>query len=230
MTSAVVTQIRIDVPLAAPVAVSALWESPDAPSDVVVIAHGAGAGMEHPFLAGFATALRSAGLGVMRFTFPYREAGRRLPGSPAHAVATWSAAVERARELAPAARIWACGKSYGGRMASVASAGGMVVDGLVYLGYPLHAPGRPDRLRAEHLPDVVPPQLFVEGSADPFVQPVSQLEDAVAECQDARIFWVAGGGHSFEVKGAKRPPEEVGASLAPAVLSFIREQSAPHLT
>ena len=93
--------------------------------------------------------------------------------------------------------------------------------GLVYLGYPLHPPGEPEKLRAEHLPAIAVPQLFIEGTNDPFIQPVSQLEDVVATCQDARIAWIDGGGHSFEVKGRKRPAEEVGASLAPLVADHL---------
>lgn len=178
--------------------------------------------MDHPFLMGFAAALRAEGFATLRFNFPYVEAGRRMPGPAAQAIATWGAVVERVRALAPAARVWACGKSYGGRMASMAAADGLLVDGLVYLGYPLHPPGRPEKPRVEHLPAVAPAQLFVEGTNDPFVQPVSQLEEAVASCQDARIVWFEGGGHSFEVKGKKRPAVEVGASVAPVVAEFVR--------
>lgn len=215
--------MTVTVPLPAGDAqVSLAWEAPDAAEDVIVIAHGAGAGMDHPFLVGFADALRAEGFATARFNFPYVEAGRRMPGPAAHAMRTWAAVVARVRELAPGARVWACGKSYGGRMASMAVADGLVVDGLVYLGYPLHPPGKPERLRVEHLPAVAPPQLFVEGTNDPFIQPLSQLEEAVASCQDARIAWVEGGGHSFEVKGNKRPAAEVGASLTPLVASFVR--------
>lgn len=217
------------VPVALPageVEVSLAWDAPDAPSDVVVIAHGAGAGMDHRFLIGFAEALRADGFATARFNFPYVEAGRRMPGPAAHAILTWSAVVARVRELAPGARVWACGKSYGGRMASMAAAEGLAVNGLVYLGYPLHPPGKPDRLRVEHLPAVAPAQLFLEGTNDPFVQPLSQLEEAVASCQDARIEWIEGGGHSFEVKGQKRSAAETGAGLAPIVIEFIRGEGA----
>lgn len=214
--------VKLDVGLPAGAAqVSLAWDAPAEPGDVVLVAHGAGAGMDHPFLVGFADALRAEGFGVARFNFPYSEQGRRMPGPAAHAVATWVAAVEWARAEAPGARIWACGKSYGGRMASMAAAEGMSVEGLIYLGYPLHPPGKPEKPRVEHLPAVVPAQLFVEGTNDPFVQPLSQLEEAVASCRDARIAWVEGGGHSFEVKGNKRAPSVVGASLAPVVAEFV---------
>ena len=204
--------------------VTAVWEEPDGESrGVVAIAHGAGAGMDHPFLVGFAGALRDEAFTTVRFNFPYVEAGRRMPGPAAHAVLTWRTVVASIRSERPDAAIWACGKSYGGRMASMAVAEGLDVDGLVYLGYPLHPPGKPEKPRLEHLPAVRPPQLFVEGTNAPFVQPLSQLEETVASCQDARIAWIDGGGHSFEVKGSKRPADVVGAGLAKLVAEFIDE-------
>ena len=187
----------------------------------IIVAHGAGAGMEHPFLVGFTDALGALGYSTLRFDFPYRVQGRRMPGPAAHAIATWRAAVEHARSRSPRGPLWAAGKSYGGRMSSMAAAEGLAVDGLVYLGYPLHAPGRPEKPRAEHLPAIAVPQLFVEGSNDPFIQPLSQFEDVVATCQDAQVVWVDGGGHSFEVKGGERRAEVIGASLAAAVAEFI---------
>ncbi len=215
--------VKVELP-SGEVTVSAAWEEPAQQSrGVVAIAHGAGAGMDHPFLVGFAAALRAEGFTTVRFNFPYVEAGRRMPGPAAHAILTWRAVIARLRADAPGAPIWACGKSYGGRMASMAAAEGLEVDGLVYLGYPLHPPGKPEKPRLEHLPAVRSPQLFVEGTNDPFVQPRSQLEQAVASCQDARIAWFEGGGHSFEVKGRKRPADEVGGSVAPVVAEFLTE-------
>jgi predicted alpha/beta-hydrolase family hydrolase len=191
------------------------------PRAVVVLGHGAGAGMRHPFLAGLAGALAAEGLTVLRFNFPYAEAGRRMPGRPADAVATWRAVVDHAR--AEGLPVWAAGKSYGGRMASMAAAeGGLPVAGLIYLGYPLHPPGAPDRLRADHLPAIGQPQLFVEGDGDPFIQPLDQFRAVVAACQDAMVEWIDGGGHSFEVKGRKRPADRIGAELAPIVSRFVR--------
>ena len=223
-------RFRLPVPLpAGTVEVSAVFgpasgdidRTADAP--LVVIAHGAGAGMDHPFLTGFSAALRAVGLHTLRFTFPYLEAGRRMPGPAAHAILTWRAVIAAARERGTGSVV-ACGKSYGGRMASMAAAeeAGLDADALVYLGYPLHQPGKPEKPRTEHLPVVAQPQLFVEGTNDPFVQPLSQLEEAVASCRDARIVWIDGGGHSFEVKGRKRPAEEIGAELAPLVAEFAR--------
>lgn len=191
----------------------------------VVIAHGAGAGYRHPFLLGFARGLHERGVATVRFNFPYFEAGRRMPGPAAHAIAAWAAVSAFAAEQSDGGRVWASGKSYGGRMASMAAADGVIDPaGLVYLGYPLHPPGDPSKARVAHLPDVPQPQLFVEGTNDPFIQPVSQLEEAVATCRDASIAWIEGGGHSFDVKGRKRPADEIGVSLAPLVTEWMRAQ------
>lgn len=213
------TDIRVELPAGA-TTVSADWNPGDGRA-IVAVAHGAGTGKDHPFLTGFTDALGDGGFSTLRFNFPYMEQGRRMPGPAAHAIATWNAVVAFARAYDPAAPVWAAGKSYGGRMASMAVADGLVVDGLVYLGYPLHPPGRPEKPRVEHLPAIDVPQLFVEGTNDPFIQPVSQFEEAVASCRDARVEWIEGAGHTFEVKGRKRPAAEIGASLAPIVARFI---------
>lgn len=217
---------RIPVPLpAGPVEVSAAWTPVDGAWAVAAIAHGAGAGYGHPFLVGFARALREQGVATLRFNFPYAEAGRRMPGPAGHAVSTWSA-VEAWVADRSAGPLWATGKSYGGRMASMAAAEGAIAPrGLVYLGYPLHPPGEPAKARVAHLPDVAQPQLFLEGTNDPFVAPHSQLEEAVRSCRDADLQWVDGGGHSFEVKGRKRPADEIAAELAPLVAEWMRARS-----
>jgi predicted alpha/beta-hydrolase family hydrolase len=208
------------------VEVSAAWERPDDAWAAVAIAHGAGTGYGHPFLVGFAQALRVEGLATLRFNFAYSEAGRRMPGPATHAVAAWAAVEAWVADRSGGLPLWAAGKSYGGRMASMAAAEGAIRPaGLVYLGYPLHPPGEPAKARVAHLPDIPQPQLYVEGTNDPFVDPHAQLEDAVAACQDATLRWIEGGGHSFEVKGRKRPPEAVGADLAPLVAEWIREGS-----
>ncbi|MCI1020205.1 alpha/beta fold hydrolase [Microbacterium sp. C5A9] len=211
--------IAVDLPTGT-LTVSAEWTAGTGGA-TVIIAHGAGTGKDHPFLTGFADALGARGFATLRFNFPYVEQGRRMPGPATHATATWRAVVAFAREQDPDASIWATGKSYGGRMASLAVAEGLVVDGLAYLGYPLHAPGKPEKPRAEHLPAITVPQLFIEGTNDPFIQPVSQFEEVVATCQDARVIWIDGAGHTFEIKGRKRPASEIGASLAPFVAEFV---------
>lgn len=212
----------VDLPTGTVVSVSAAWTPGH--RETVILAHGAGAGMDHPFLLGLSSALAEAGYSVLRFVFPYVEQGRRMPGPAPHAIATWRAAVAIAVQRAPGALVWAAGKSYGGRMASMAVADGLEVAGLMYLGYPLHAPGKPEKPRADHLPAIAVPQLFVAGSNDPFIQPLEQFRQVVAECQDATIAWVDGGGHSFEVKGRKRSAEDIGADLAPLLATFINKK------
>lgn len=210
--------------------VSAVATRPDDALATVVVAHGAGAGMAHPFMSGFTRALTRLGFATLRFNFAYVEAGRRMPGRPAAAIAAWRAAVDTARGLAAEASaaeepIWAAGKSYGGRMASMAVAEGTPVDGLVYLGYPLHAPGKAGQLRDAHLYGVTTPMLFLQGTNDPFATPNSELDEVVARIGPTAVLeWVDGGGHSFEVKGKKRAPAEIAAGLAPLVAEFIRSR------
>ena len=207
------------------VEVSAALSLPDRPVAAVALAHGAGAGMDHPFLTGFAAGLEHAGIATLRFNFPYIEAGRRMPGPASHAVATWEAALTELAQRVPEVPLFAAGKSYGGRMASMAAADGVITPaGLVYLGYPLHPPGDPEKERAAHLPAVSAPQLFVEGSNDPFIQPRERFDAVVATCRDASVIWIDGGGHSFEVKGAKAPAEQIGDALAAPVAAWIRRQ------
>ncbi|MEV8370782.1 alpha/beta family hydrolase [Microbacterium sp. NPDC064584] len=225
MTGPDPARLRVELP-SGPVDVSVDHEPVEDPWAALVIAHGAGAGFRHPFLIGFSRGMRAEGVSTVRFNFAHVEAGRRMPGPASHAVLAWSAVMAYAQAHAPGVPVWAAGKSYGGRMASMAAAEGAIAPrGLVYLGYPLHPPGDPTKSRAAHLPAVVMPQLFVEGTKDPFVDPHAQLEEAVASCRDAQIAWVDGGGHSFEVKGRKRPADEVGAALAPLVAGFLRERS-----
>ncbi|MFF8185779.1 alpha/beta family hydrolase [Microbacterium sp. NPDC016588] len=214
----------VRIPVALPTGeaeVSGLWAEVADARATVALAHGAGAGMGHPFLEGLASALAGDGFSVLRFVFPYVEAGRRMPGPAAHAVATW-AGVQAWLGQQGIGSFVAAGKSYGGRMASVAAAeGALSPRALVYLGYPLHPPGRPDKPRADHLPAITVPQLFVEGENDPFIAPREQFDAVVATCLDARVQWVEGANHSFEVKGARRPAEEIGAGLAGVVGEFV---------
>jgi predicted alpha/beta-hydrolase family hydrolase len=204
--------------------VSGVFARPADSAATIVVAHGAGAGMEHPFMSGFTRAMNDLGFATLRFNFPYREAGRRFPDRPPVALATWRAALDAAESRAGAGEpIWASGKSFGGRMASMALADGMPAVGLVYLGYPLHPPGSPEKARDEHLPGITVPMLFLQGRNDPFATPNEQLDEVVARIgPTATLQWIENANHSFEVKGAKRPAAEIGAGLAPRVAEFIR--------
>ena len=208
--------------------VSGVYARPHGASATIAVAHGAGAGMEHPFLTGFTRALNDDGFATLRFNFAYREAGRRFPDRPPAAIAAWRAVLDVATARAsdagsPGEPIWATGKSFGGRMASMAVAEGMPAAGLVFLGYPLHAPGKPDKPRDEHLPGITVPMLFLQGTNDPFAAPNDQLDEIARRVgPNAVVQWFEGGGHSFEVKGVKRSAAEIGASLAAPTAAFVR--------
>jgi predicted alpha/beta-hydrolase family hydrolase len=217
-----------EVPLAIDVdgtVVSGVYARPASPSATIVVAHGAGTGMEHPFLCGFTAALNDRGIATLRFNFPYREAGRKFPDRPPAAIAAWRAAMAAAAARSEGEPLWAAGKSFGGRMASMAVAEGMSAAGLVYLGYPLHPPGKPEKLRDEHLYGLTVPMLFLQGTRDTFAAR-GLLESVVSHIGPAATLqWLEGGDHSFAVAGKKRAPEEIGAGLAAAVAGFIRLHS-----
>ncbi len=206
-------------------AVPGVFARPDDARATMVVAHGAGAGKDHPFMSGFSRALAGLGIATLRFDFPYIAAGRRFPDRPPVAIATWRAVVDAARSRADAREpVWASGKSFGGRMASMAVAAGMDVAGLVFLGYPLHPPGKPDKARDEHFASIAGdvPMLFLQGRNDPFAVPNEQLDELVRRIgPSAMLDWIENANHSFEIKGAKRPAAEIGASLAPRVAGFV---------
>ena len=216
------TDAALAIPHADAADIEAIVTEPDGDaSATIVLAHGAGAGMRHAFMEGMAHALAEAGLRVVRFDFPYVTAGRRFPDRAPAAIAAWQTVADAARALDDVPLV-AAGKSFGGRMASMAVAEGMPANALIYLGYPLHAPGKPERLRDEHLYGIAVPQRFVQGTMDPFSS--GDLLEGVVERigATASLDAVEGGGHSFEVKGRKRTPEVIAAELAPQVVDWVR--------
>ena len=152
--------------------VAGLLQVPTPASACYVLAHGAGAGMKHPFLAAMANGLAERGVATLRYQFPYMEQGSKRPDVPAVAHATVRAAVLEASRLVPRLALFAGGKSFGGRMTSQAHAASPLpgVHGLVFLGFPLHPPGKPSDDRARHLFDVRIPMLFLQGTRDEFAQ------------------------------------------------------------
>jgi predicted alpha/beta-hydrolase family hydrolase len=194
------------------------------PADAVaslVVAHGAGAGMESPFLAGFSRAIADAGVATMRFNFPYIERGRRSPDTERVLREAWLAAFDAA--TADADRpVLVGGKSLGGRIASMCVADGMPAAGLVFLGYPLHPPGKPERIRDEHLYGVEVPMLFLQGTADSLARPelVAKVVERLAE--RATLEEIESGDHSFRVKGRRADAAEIGAGLAELAAPFVR--------
>jgi predicted alpha/beta-hydrolase family hydrolase len=181
--------------------VSALLLLPEHVALVYVLAHGAGAGMRHPFLEAMARAVSGVGIGTLRYQFPYMEAGRRRPDPPAVAEAAVRAAVTAAAGAVPGVPLIAGGKSFGGRMTSQAAAKEPLpnVRGLVFLGFPLHPPNLPGETRAAHLAAVTVPLLFLQGTRDAFAR--RDLIEGVCRRLGPRatLHWVEDGDHSFNV-------------------------------
>jgi len=177
-----------------------LMRPPDA-RWLYVLAHGAGAGMRHPFLETIARALAERDVATLRYQFPYMERRASRPDPPALAAAAVRGAVAEAARLAPGLLLVAGGKSFGGRMTSTVQAEEPLpgVRGLVFLGFPLHPPGRPAYARAEHLAQVQIPMLFLQGTRDDFAD-LKLLQPVVKRLGDrATLHLVDGGDHSFHV-------------------------------
>jgi predicted alpha/beta-hydrolase family hydrolase len=205
--------------------VSALWLCPASARWLLVLAHGAGAGMSHPFLGKLAAELASVEVATFRYQFPYMEQRRRVPDSPALLKSTVRAAVRAASETAPDLPILAGGKSMGGRMTSQAAADHPPelekVRGLVFFGFPLHPPGNPGTKRAEHLAQVRIPMLFLQGTRDQFadlklVRPICANLAAKATLREIET-----ADHSFHVlKSSGKADAEVMRELAQSVRTW----------
>ncbi len=205
--------------------VSALYrEAPDAIA-LLVLAHGAGAGMTHPFMVAIADLLAEAGVSTLRFQFPYMEAGSKRPDRPAVAHTAIRAAVRKAAKLAPALPLFAGGKSFGGRMTSQAQALEPLpnVQGLVFLGFPLHPPEKPSVDRAAHLSNTLVPLLFIQGTRDRLARPAFLRKVMKSLGKRATFRPVKDADHSFGVLvRSGRSPEEVLREIAEVVGGWMR--------
>jgi len=181
-------------------------EGPQDSSTTVVLAPGAGADMNHPFMETVARGLTGKGLKVVRFNFVYAEAGRKAPDRQPVLEATYRAVLDH---VGRAGRLVAGGKSMGGRIASHVVASGTTAEGLLFLGYPLHPPGKPDRIRDEHLRTISTPMLFIEGTRDPFC-PLETLASVRRNLTAPNeLVVIDDGDHSFKARKASgRPTEE----------------------
>lgn len=181
--------------------VAGLLEGPADPQAAYVFAHGAGAGMDHPFMAGVAAGLAGRGIAVLRYQFPFMEAGSRRPDPPAVAQAAVRAAVAEAARRLPGVPLHAGGKSFGARMSSQAQAAQALpgVRGLAFVGFPLHPAGKPATQRADHLAAVQLPMLFLQGTRDALAD--LALVRAVTAPLGARatLHEVEGADHAFHV-------------------------------
>jgi len=191
----------LSIPVQDGLSVSARLEIPAAARACYVLAHGAGAGMDHPFMSAAARELASLGVATLRYQFPYMEQRVRRPDPPPLCHQTVRAAVAQAARLAPGLPLIAGGRSFGGRMTSQAQALAALpgVRGLAFIGFPLHPSGRPSDERARHLAQVEVPMLFIQGTRDALAK--RELIEAlvVRLGERARIRWVDEADHSFHV-------------------------------
>jgi uncharacterized protein len=203
--------------------VSALLLMPAEPNQLLVLAHGAGAGMNHPFMEKLSDELAAVNVATLRYQFPYMQEQRRVPDTADLLMATVAAAVRAATELAPKLPLLAGGKSMGGRMTSQAAALGMIdgVKGLVFFGFPLHPPKAPGTKRAEHLAKVKQPMLFLQGTRDTLAD-LKLLRPICAKLgSQATLHIVETADHSFCVlKSTKRSDAEVLRELAGTTASW----------
>jgi len=204
--------------------VSALLDAPPKPIACLVLAHGAGAGMAHAFMAGVAAGLCERGVAVLRYQFVYMERGSKRPDAPALAHAAVRAAVDVAAEALPGVPLFAGGKSFGARMTSQAQAAAPLpgVRGLVFFGFPLHPAGKPADTRAAHLGEVRVPMLFLQGSRDKLA--ALELLRPVAAGLGARaaLHVVEEADHSFHVPvRSGRTDAQVLAGLLDEVVGWM---------
>jgi len=233
LTANVSLEVSLEVPLEVPPdlqlkgagKVSALLTRPAAARWLLVLAHGAGAGMEHPFLEALTGRLAQRGVATLRYQFPYMDSGKGWPPDrPPLLVATVRAAVARGREVADGLPLFAGGKSLGGRMTSTAAAEEDLdgVRGLVFVGFPLHTAKNPGTKRADHLPSVAPPMLFLQGTRDKLAD-LDLLRPVVEDLGDrATLHVVEGADHGFSIlKRSGRSDAEVLDELAAATAGWM---------
>ncbi|WP_141733809.1 alpha/beta hydrolase family protein [Oligoflexus tunisiensis] len=191
---------------------------------ILVLAHGAGAGMDHPFMSDLATTLGEVGIATLRFQFPYWEDGAKRPDNAKLATATVAAAIQWALERVSDLPLFAGGKSFGGRMTTTAASLGMIesVKGLVCYGFPLHQAGKPSVDRAAHLKDVKVPILFLQGTRDALAD-LSLMREVARALPLAKMHVVQGADHGFAVlKSSGRSNAEVIPELARETLTFCQ--------
>lgn len=207
--------------------VSALWQSPPDPAAVLVLAHGAGAGMTHRHMAASTDGLEARGIATLRYQFPYMEKGGKRPDPPAVAHAAVRSAVAEGLRRAGGLPLFAGGRSFGARMTSQAQAKAAMdgVRGLVFFAFPLHPAGKPGVDRADHLADIAIPMLFLQGTNDTLAT-LDLLEPVVAGLGErATLVLAPDADHSFHVPartGRKDP--EVLAELLDSATAWLRDR------
>jgi predicted alpha/beta-hydrolase family hydrolase len=193
---------------------------PGAPAWVCVYAPGAGSNIDDPFGRFLAAVLPERAVQVVRFQFPYMEAGRRGPDRPPLLEATWRAALDAVR--VPGVRLCVAGRSMGGRIASQVLARGAKADALALFAYPLHPPGKPEQRRDEHLASLRVRTLFCSGTRDTFAAP-DELREAAGLVKRAKVHLLEAADHGFAVqKASGRTREDVYREAAHVLLSWLK--------
>ena len=214
----------MDLTIAVPDAgtVSAILDRPRGARSLLVLAHGAGAGMRHAFMNQLSAALAARTIATLRYQFPYMEAGRRRPDRAAVLAATVRAAVKEAKRRARGLALFAGGKSMGGRMTSQAHAEAPLagVRGIVFVGFPLHPAGAPATERAEHLARVAVPTLFLQGTRDELAG-LELLRPIVERLPGATMHVVDGADHGFRLLAREARERSAVGELADAIATWI---------
>jgi uncharacterized protein len=191
----------------------------------LILGHGAGTDQRNPFMVSFATELAERGVEAVTFNFLYTEHRRRIPDRNDRLEVCYRAVIDAVRNRIGRNKLAIGGKSMGGRIASqVAASTPLDLAGLVFLGYPLHPPGRPDRLRAAHLPDIKVPMLFVQGARDAFGTP-EELRPIMSQLEPSPdLYVVADGDHSFKVpKRAGVAQKDIHTAVQDHVAAWLRK-------
>lgn len=196
--------------------VSGAWHHPARGKTYLVLGHGAGGPMQTPALVSFAEAMCDRGIGTVRFNFPYTEAGRKAPDPQPRLISCYRAVATAV--AGKASELFLGGRSMGGRIASHVVAEGLHAQGLVFLSYPLHPPGKPERIRDAHLGAISAPMLFVQGSRDAFARP-DLLAATMGRLPRANLHKVEGADHGLKVPG--RDPTDVTKEIADIVATWI---------
>ena len=215
---------HLDIRLNADEQVSGLLLVPDEAKACLVLAHGAGAGMSHPFMTAIAAGLHERCIASLRYQFAYMEKGSRRPDGTALAHAAVRAAVHEANLRCPGLPLFAGGKSFGGRMTSQAQADTPLasVRGVVFLGFPLHPASKPSVVRARHLFDVRIPMLFLQGQRDALADPRLMTEVAEELGAAATLVWFPDADHSFHVPARSgRTDEQIRTGILDGLVEWM---------
>lgn len=193
--------------------VSAILIEPPKMKALLVLAHGAGAGMSHRFMLELSETLATQAIGTLRYNFPYMENGKKRPDVPAVATKTVEMALAKAHELFPKAKIFGAGKSFGGRMTShyLSKNSPDFVQGIIFFGFPLHAAGAPSAERADHLKTVQVPMLFLQGSRDALAD-LKLIKQVSGKLKKSSLDVFEGADHSFKSGKKEFIPELAEAS------------------